>query len=65
MDSDSIKYKVYQDPITKNVKLQIYRPYGIDNEWMMVDSFNDMTVKELQSLLEYLVYIFNKAKKDN
>lgn len=65
MDSDTIKYKVYQDPITKNVRLQIYRPYGIDNEWMMVDSFNDMTVKELQSLLEYLVYIFNKAKKDN
>jgi hypothetical protein len=60
--SDTIKFKVIQDPTTKNVNLYIYRPYGIDNDWMTVDKFNEMTVMELKSLTKYLISIFNTKK---
>lgn len=63
MPCDTIKFKVFQDPLTKNAILEVYRPYGDKNELMRVDYFNEMTVNELKCLTEYLIYIFNKAKK--
>lgn len=60
MSCDTIKFKVFQDANTKNVRLEIYRPYGVNEEWMRVDVFNEMTVPELKCLAEYLIYIFNK-----
>ena len=64
MSGDTIKFKVVQNPTNKNVNLEIYRPYGIDNEWMRIDSFNEMTVQELKSLTQYLINIFSKKKND-
>ena len=63
MSCDTIKFKVFQDPLTRNVTLEIYRPYGINDEMMRVDRFNEMTVNELKCLTEYLIGIFNRAKK--
>lgn len=63
MSCDSIKFKVTQNSITKNVNLEIYRPYDINDQWMRVDVFNEMTVQELKCLTEYLIEIFKKAKK--
>lgn len=65
MSCDTIQFKVYQDGTTKSVRLEVYRPYGINNEWMRIDSFNDMSVDELKCLKEYLIYIFNKASKNS
>ena len=65
MSCDTIKFKVFQDPLTKNVKLEVYRPYGIGDEWMRLEFFNDMSGDELRCLTEYLLYIFNKANKNN
>lgn len=62
MSCDTIKYKVFQDSLTQKVRLEVYRPFGIDDEWMKIDSFNDLTVTELRCLAEYLIYIFNKGK---
>lgn len=62
MSCDSIKFKVTQNPTTKNVNLEIYRPYDANN-WMRVDIFNEMTVQELKHLTEYLIDLFKKAKK--
>jgi hypothetical protein len=64
MINDSIKFRVVQNPISKNITLEIYRPYGIDNDWMRVDSFNEMTVQELKYLTEYLIKLF-KTKSSN
>lgn len=58
MINDSIKFKIVQNAITKNVTLEIYRPYGIDNDWMRIDSFNEMTVPELKHLTEFLLKLF-------
>lgn len=60
MPCDTIKFKVVQDQASKDIKLEVYRPYGINNDWMRVDFFNDMTVKELKCLTQYLIAIFNK-----
>jgi hypothetical protein len=59
MSSDTIKFKVVQDPYNKNVTLEVYRPYGIDNDWMRIDSLNEMTPKELKTLTKYLISLFN------
>lgn len=63
MINDTIKFKVRQDPTTKNITLEIYRPYGIDNDWVRVDMFNEMTVRELKTLTEYLIKIFKNSSK--
>jgi hypothetical protein len=63
MSCDTVKYKVIQNPVTKTVSLEIYRPYGINNEWMRVDILNELTVNELKSLTQYLINIFNKTNK--
>lgn len=63
MSCDTIKYKVFQDSLTQKVRLEIYRPYGINDEWMKIDGFNDLSISELRCLAEYLIYIFNKGKK--
>jgi len=60
MPCDTIKFRVLQNPDNKNVNLEVYRPYGNNNEWMRVDIFNDMTLKELKCLTEYLIGIFQK-----
>lgn len=65
MACDTIQYKVYQDPTTKRVRLEVYRPYGTENSWMKIDCIDDMTAKELLCLSEYLVYILNKSKNNN
>jgi hypothetical protein len=62
MGCDTIKYKVIQSPETKNLTLQIYRPYGEKNEWVMVDHFNEITSAELKCLCEYVSSLFKKAK---
>jgi len=65
MSCDTIKFKVFQDLLSKNVSLEVYRPYGINDEWMRIDVLNDMTVDELKCLTKYLVETFNKASKKN
>lgn len=64
MPCDTIQFKVYQDAITKSVRLEVYRPYGENNEWMRIDCLNEITVEELLSLKDYLVYIVNKGAKN-
>ena len=64
MSCDTIKFKVYQDQNTKNVRLEVYRPYGINDDWMIVYTFNDMTVQELLCLKDYLIYIVNKNPRN-
>jgi hypothetical protein len=58
MSCDTIKYKVLQSPETKNLTLQIYRPYGEKNEWVMMDHLNEITTLELKCLTEYLISLF-------
>jgi len=65
MSCDTIKFKVTQNSLTKNVKLEIYRPYDINDHWMRVDVFNEMTIQELKCLTEYLIETFKKAKNHN
>lgn len=65
MPCNTIKFKVFQESTDKPVRLEVYRPYGICDEWMRVDFFNDMSVEELRCLTEYLIYIFNKGNKSN
>ena len=65
MPCDTIQFKVYQDATSKSVRLEVYRPYGTNNEWMRIDCLNDMTVDELLCLKDYLVYIVNKGSKKN
>lgn len=63
MNCDTIKYRVIQSPETKNLTLQIYRPYGDkDNQWMMVDHFNELTSIELKCLGDYINSLFKKDK---
>jgi hypothetical protein len=61
MACDTIKYKVLQNPQTKDLTLQIYRPLD-NNEWVMVDHFNEITTKELKCLCEYIHSLFNKKE---
>lgn len=60
MSCDSIKFKVVQNPASKNINLYIYRPYGMNDDWMIVDKFNEMTVEELKFLTKYLMSLFSK-----
>lgn len=63
MANDTIKFDIKQDSLTKNVTINIYRPYGIDDEWMIVDTFNELSIKELKYLTEFLISVFKKNKK--
>jgi|688.fasta_scaffold1201690_2 hypothetical protein len=65
MSCDSIKFKVIRDKITRNLHLQIYRPYGDNNELMLIDQFNEMTDKELKYLTEYLLGLFQKKRENS
>lgn len=63
MTCDTIKFKVIQSPENKDLTLQIYRPYGEqDNQWMMVDHFNELTPAELKCLGNYINSLFKKDK---
>lgn len=65
MNCDTIKYKIVQSPETKNLTLQVYRPYGEKNdEWMIVDHFNELSIDEVRCLCEYLISLFNKRKQN-
>lgn len=61
MSCDTIKFKIIQNPISKHINLHIYRPYGINDDWMIVDKFNEMTVEELKTLTKYLISLFSKS----
>jgi hypothetical protein len=62
MPCDTIKFTVIRNKQTKNLHLQIYRPYGESDELMIVDEFNEMTEQELKCLTEYLLGLFKKKK---
>lgn len=63
MICDTIKFKVIQSTENKNLTLQIYRPYGKDNNnWMIVDHFNELTPRELKYLGDYITSLFKKDK---
>jgi hypothetical protein len=62
MFCDTIKFKVKRNPETNYLHLQVYRPYGIEDEMMIVDEFNEMTEQELKCLTEYLLGLFKKKK---
>jgi hypothetical protein len=59
MPCDSIKFRLVQNPISKDVRLEFYRPYG-ENEWMIIDASQEITVQELKCLTEYLISLFKK-----
>lgn len=56
---ETIKFKVLQNPETKELSLHILRPMD-DNNWVVVDHFNDMTIKELKHLADYIYSILKK-----
>lgn len=58
MSCNTIKFKLVQDKISKDVRLETYRPYGISNEWMKIDTSQEITISELKCLTEYLLSIF-------
>lgn len=62
MSCETIKFKVTQDKISKTLKIETYRPYGINDEWMRIDISQEITVQELKYLTEYLISIFKKSK---
>ena len=59
---DTIKFKVIQDPQTKDLSLHILRLIN-DGEWAVIDRFNGMTPQELKQLADYIYALFKK--KDN
>lgn len=59
---DTIKFKVIQDPQTKDLSLHILRLIN-DGEWAVIDRFNGMTAQELKQLADYIYALFKK--KDN
>jgi hypothetical protein len=61
---NTIKYKVVQNSETKELSLHILRPID-DKEWMVVDHFNDMTVKELKHLADYIYSILKQKNANN
>jgi len=64
MSQATIKFKVKQDPITKNLELQIYRNCGKEkDEWFMVDRFNELTARELKGLADFINSLFVKKEK--
>ena len=56
---DTIKFKVVQDPQTKELSLNILRPID-DKQWVIVDHFNGMTQQELKSMADYIYTLFKK-----
>jgi hypothetical protein len=63
MSCDTIKFKVSQDHTTKDIELQIYRPFNESNgvtEWMMVDRFNEMSIQELKCMADFIYSLFKK-----
>lgn len=60
MPCDTIKFKLVQDKISKDVRIEFYRQYGINDEWMRVDVSHEITIKELKCLTEYLISIFKR-----
>jgi hypothetical protein len=61
MICDTVKYRMTQNPDTKNIELQIYRNYGTDkDEWVMVDRFNGLTSLELKCLADHIYSLFRK-----
>jgi hypothetical protein len=55
------RYRVIQDPQTKNITLQVYRNYGVDtDEWVMVDHFHELTPKEFRCLIDFLNSLIKK-----
>lgn len=64
MIPENIKFKVKQDPVTKNLELQIYRNCGNEkDEWVMMDKFNELTPRELKYLADYINSLFVKKDK--
>ena len=66
--SDTIKFKAIQNPTTKNIELQIYRPFNETNgnlAWVMVDHFNELTPTEFRMMGEYIFTIFNRKNNAN
>lgn len=56
----TIKYKILHHD--KDYELQIYRPYGDKDEWMMVDRLNELTGTELKYLADHIYSLINKNK---
>lgn len=56
---DTIKFKVAQDPHTKDLSLHILRLIN-DGEWAVIDHFNGMTPQELKQLADYIYGLFKK-----
>jgi hypothetical protein len=56
---DTIKFKVIQDPQTKDLSLHILRLIN-DGEWAVIDRFNGMTAQELKQLADYIYGLFKK-----
>jgi hypothetical protein len=64
MSCETIKFRMTQNSVTKTLSIQIYRPYGINNEWMKIDELNEMTVEELRYFTECLIKLFSKKKSN-
>lgn len=65
MPCSSIKFHVHQNPTTKEVEIQTYRPLTEKNgviEWMMVDRSAEMNAAELKYLADFIYSLFKKAK---
>jgi|LakMenEpi03Aug12_release.lakeMendotaPanAssembly.Ray.scaffolds.fasta_scaffold3453988_1 hypothetical protein len=56
---DTIKFKAIQDRKTKEISLYVLRPVN-EKEWMVIDRFNKMDVKEFKYLGDFIHSIFNK-----
>ena len=56
---DAIRFKVVQDPQTKELSLHILRNMD-DKHWVVVDHFNGMTPRELKSMADYIYALFKK-----
>jgi hypothetical protein len=61
---DTIKFKVIQDPQTKDLSLHILRLIN-DGEWAVIDRFNGMTTQELKQLADYIYALFKKKDNNN
>lgn len=60
MSCDTIRFRLVQDQISKDIKIEFYRPYG-DNKWMKIDVTPEITPKELKYLTEYLLSLFKRS----
>lgn len=57
----TIKYKILPHD-NKEYELQIYRPYGDKDEWVMIDRLNYLTGAELKHLADHIYSLINKHK---